>query len=64
MSLPSVPEEKRLALSFNNFGLDLYARLRSLPGNLFFSPFSISLALAMTYVGTRSLSRSVRCQGG
>ncbi len=33
------------------FALDLYGRLRSTPGNLFFSPFSISTALAMTYAG-------------
>src|SRR5262247_3344895 len=35
----------------NTFALDLYARLRSTPGNLFYSPFSISCALAMTYAG-------------
>ncbi len=35
------------------FGLDLYARLKSNPGNLFFSPYSISTALAMTYGGAR-----------
>lgn len=33
------------------FALDLYARLRSAPGNVFFSPYSISTALAMTYAG-------------
>jgi serpin B len=35
------------------FALDLYARLRSPKKNLFFSPFSISTALAMTYAGAR-----------
>jgi serpin B len=35
------------------FTLDLYAQLKSQPGNLFFSPFSISTALAMTYAGAR-----------
>jgi serpin B len=34
------------------FALDLYAELRASPGNLFFSPFSTSVALAMTYAGT------------
>jgi serpin B len=35
------------------FALDLYGRLRSQPGNLFFSPASVSTALAMTYAGAR-----------
>jgi serpin B len=35
------------------FALDLYARLKSTPGNLFFSPYSISTCLAMTYAGAR-----------
>ncbi len=37
----------------NEFALDLYARLRGTQGNLFFSPYSISTSLAMTYVGAR-----------
>ena len=38
----------------NRFALDLYGRLRSgQPGNLFFSPGSLSTALAMTYAGAR-----------
>jgi serpin B len=35
----------------NQFALDLYQQLRSTEGNLFFSPSSISTALAMTYAG-------------
>lgn len=35
------------------FALDLYQKLRAEPGNLFFSPHSISSALAMTYAGAR-----------
>ncbi len=35
------------------FALDLYRRLKEQPGNLFYSPYSISLALAMTYAGAR-----------
>lgn len=35
------------------FAVDLYHRLRDKPGNLFFSPTSISTALAMTYAGAR-----------
>lgn len=33
------------------FTFDLYGQLQSQPGNLFYSPFSISSALAMTYAG-------------
>ncbi len=35
------------------FALDLYGKLRTNKGNLFFSPYSISTALAMTYAGAR-----------
>ena len=36
------------------FALDLYRTLSAEGGNLFFSPYSISQALAMTYAGARS----------
>jgi serpin B len=35
------------------FAVDLYGKLRTQDGNLFFSPYSISTALAMTYGGAR-----------
>ncbi len=35
------------------FAFDLYQSLSNRDGNLFFSPYSISLALAMTYAGAR-----------
>ncbi len=35
------------------FALDLYGQLKSTPGNLFFSPYSISSCLTMTYAGAR-----------
>lgn len=37
----------------NEFALDLYGKLCGKEGNLFFSPYSISTALAMTYGGAR-----------
>jgi serine protease inhibitor len=37
----------------NAFAFDLYAQLKSAEGNIFFSPYSISTALAMTYAGAR-----------
>ena len=36
------------------FALELYQRLKEQDGNLFYSPYSISLALAMTYAGARN----------
>ncbi len=35
------------------FALDLYQTLKAQPDNLFFSPYSISTSLAMTYAGSR-----------
>lgn len=37
----------------NQFTLDLYSELNKEDGNIFFSPYSISTALAMTYEGAR-----------
>ena len=39
--------------SVNAFGLDLYEEIQDTEGNLFFSPLSISTALAMVYAGAR-----------
>jgi serine protease inhibitor len=47
-------ETNSLVSGNNTFALDLYARLKSGPGNLFFSPFSISACMAMTYAGARN----------
>ena len=44
--------------SGNRFGMDLYARLKVQPGNLFFSPYSISTALTMVYAGARGNTAS------
>jgi serpin B len=37
-----------------SFTFDLYGELSKKPGNLFYSPYSISTALAMTYAGART----------
>lgn len=53
---PVVPAEDLAELVAGNgaFALDLYQALRTREsGNLFYSPYSISLALAMTYAGAR-----------
>jgi len=46
-------DEAAVVKGNNEFALDLYAQLRTHEGNLFFSPNSISTALAMTYAGAR-----------
>ena len=42
-----------LVASNTAFALNLYSQLATNPGNLFFSPYSISTCLAMTYAGAR-----------
>ncbi len=52
---PQVATTALSELSAGNgaFALDMYQAIRDQNGNLFFSPYSISLALAMTYAGAR-----------
>jgi serpin B len=47
------PETKAVVNDNNAFAFELYGQLRGKEGNLFFSPYSISTALAMTYGGAR-----------
>ena len=48
------PDVKLLVKGLNEFGIDLYKQIaKTEKGNIFFSPFSISSALAMTYAGAR-----------
>lgn len=51
--LTDYPQEELADLAAGNtaFALDLYQQLASGQGNLFYSPYSISSALAMTYAG-------------
>lgn len=57
---PAVPQSDLQTLSAGNtaFALDLFQQLKSKDGNLFYSPYSISEALAMTYAGARSSTAS------
>ena len=50
---PDVPPTDLESLVSDNtaFALDLYQQLRTKDSNLFYSPYSMSLALAMTYAG-------------
>ena len=55
----SGPEnQKALAEGNSAFAFDLYRTLSEQGGNLFFSPYSISLALAMTYAGAAGQTAS------
>jgi serpin B len=53
LAAPPGPLPRGFADANTAFALDLYARLRAQPGNLFFSPTSISTAIALTYAGAR-----------
>lgn len=52
---PAVAENdlETLVEGNNTFAFDLYQSLKEAPGNIFYSPYSISAALAMTYAGAR-----------
>jgi serpin B len=50
----TTPEQAKVTQSNNAFAIELYSQLSRRPGNLFFSPESISTALAMTYAGAQS----------
>lgn len=53
LSLEPSRQEEAVVQGNNAFALDLYRQLRNQEGNLFFSPYSTSIALAMTYAGAR-----------
>ena len=58
---PALPGAATSVVDANNrFALDLYGRIADDPkagdGNIFFSPFSISSALAITYEGARGMT--------
>src|SRR5664280_191138 len=53
ISFTASPEVKTVVDGNTAFALDLYQALKARPSNLFFSPFSISAALAMTSAGAR-----------
>jgi serpin B len=59
--IPAVPpaagqaatDQATVVRASNQLALDLYGAVRTKGGNLFFSPYSISTALAMTYAGAK-----------
>lgn len=48
---PVTPDVKAVSAGENAFACDLYAQLRGQAGNIFYSPASLSTALAMCYAG-------------
>jgi serpin B len=52
------PDQPALTDGNNAFAVDLYGQLRKQPGNLFFSPESISTAFAMAYAGASGQTAS------
>src|SRR5688572_13328740 len=61
---PDTPPDDIQALVENNntFAFDLYQSLQTQNENLIYSPYSISLALAMTYAGARGETESQMAQ--
>lgn len=58
MKVNSLDDVNILVKGNNAFAIDLYNKLRHQEGNLFFSPYSISTALGMTYAGARGETAS------
>ncbi|MGK3990913.1 serpin family protein [Sorangium sp. So ce136] len=60
ISDPAVPaaDLEELVGGNTDFALALYQRLAGMPGNLFYSPYSMSSALAMTYAGARGATET------
>jgi len=61
VSLPAMSQGDSLhALARDNgaFAFSLYGELKQQKGNIFFSPYSISTALSMTYLGARGTTAS------
>jgi len=58
----AAPPTLRLAEANGAFALDLYAKLKSQKGNLFFSPYSVATCLRMVNVGARGQTREQLCR--
>lgn len=54
---------QNVARSSNDFSKSMYQEMKSIPGNLFFSPLSLHTALAMLYLGSEGRTRVEFGQG-
>jgi serine protease inhibitor len=54
LSMTATSDQTQVVRDNNAFAIELYGQQRGQSGNLFFSPESISTALAMTYGGARA----------
>lgn len=61
---PVVPagDLDELVAGNNAFAWDLYGQVSGTPGNVFYSPYSMSVALAMTYAGARTQTETAMAQ--
>jgi serine protease inhibitor len=59
---PAGPDQAMLTKGNNSFAVGLYSQLRGDPGNLFFSPASISTAFGMAYAGARGKTATEMAQ--
>jgi serpin B len=57
-SIAAEPDAQMVVKSVNAFAVDLYPKLKEGNDNLFFAPYSISTALAMTYGGARGATET------
>jgi len=64
VTAPDTPPNDSQTLVDNNntFAFDLYHSLQTQDGNMIYSPYSISLALAMTYAGAGGETESQMAQ--
>ncbi len=57
-SFAAESDTQQVVKSINAFAVDLYPKLKEGNENLFFAPYSISTALAMTYAGARGATET------
>lgn len=62
LALDEEIDEQIIVKGNNEFALDLYGKLQSTEGNLFFSPYSVYTALAMVYAGARGQTETQMAQ--